>query len=91
MPAQTRETRQQTNLPYQIRPQTCYYNPELQEVFYLWPGIDDGDHLYAGSAMMTSISITRERTRYAVGAALPLNPLRLFWKGTLSSFPSSMR
>jgi ABC-2 type transport system permease protein len=48
------------NLPaYQIQTQTqLYYNPELK-VFYLCAWRDDG-HLDV-SAMMTSISITREK------------------------------
>jgi ABC-2 type transport system permease protein len=76
------------NLPaYQIQTQTqLYYNPELK-VFYLCAWRDDG-HLDV-SAMMTSISITREKNWVPWKCSSPLNPLQVILGKyfPISSFP----
>ena len=69
-----------TNQPkYQIQTQTqLYYNPELKSVFTFVPGVMT-IILMLVSAMMTSISITREKELGTMGVLLvsPLKPFQV--------------
>lgn len=67
------------NIPYQIVPQTrMYYNPELKSVFMFVPGIMTVI-LMLVSAIMTSISITREKELGTMEILLvsPLKPYQV--------------
>lgn len=70
---------QQQVLPYQIEPQTrMVYNPELKSVFMFVPGVMTVI-LMLVSAMMTSISITREKELGTMEVLLvsPLKPFQV--------------
>ncbi|GHC62013.1 transport permease protein [Ulvibacter litoralis] len=70
---------QRQQIPYQIVPQTrMYYNPELKSVFMFVPGIMTVI-LMLVSAIMTSISITREKELGTMEILLvsPLKPYQV--------------
>ena len=73
------EQNKDIQLPYQIIPQTrMAYNPELKSVFMFVPGVMT-IILMLVSAMMTSISITREKEQGTMEILLvsPLNPFQV--------------
>lgn len=74
-----REINPQMKLPVQIIPEVrMYYNPELKSVFMFVPGLM-GLLLMLISAMMTSISITREKELGTMEVLLvsPLRPIQI--------------
>lgn len=75
----TQELNNVNQASYQIQTQTqLYYNPELKSVFTFVPGVMTVI-LMLVSAMMTSISITREKELGTMEVLLvsPLNPLQV--------------
>ena len=73
------ELNQGLNLPYQIVPQTrMVFNPELKSVYMFVPGVMT-IILMLVSAMMTSISITKEKELGTMEILLvsPLNPIQV--------------
>jgi ABC-2 type transport system permease protein len=75
----TRGLNAQTNIPIQIIPEVrMFYNPELKSVFMFVPGLM-GLLLILISAMMTSISLTREKElgTMEVLLASPLRPIQI--------------
>lgn len=70
---------QLTEAPYQVEPHArMYYNPELKGVFMFVPGVMT-IILMLISAMMTSISITREKEQGTMEVLMvsPLNPMQV--------------
>jgi len=75
----TQEINKESYLPYQIQTQTqLYYNPELKSVFTFVPGVMTVI-LMLVSAMMTSISITREKEMGTMEILLvsPIKPFQV--------------